>query len=173
MNKKPNHPSPSVDDAIEALLAGDLSSVEVDKLHQAAVTDQQLATAIINAWTIREGLDELQPEIVSAQLEQRLMAIPTQSKPFWQRWLDTSSWQEGPGWAVASVMAIAIIIAMGVQQQPSRAEILQAREELEIALIYVGKTLNQADQITQAELGFQLRQILEEKSKKPKSTINL
>lgn len=173
MNNKPYHPYKTLDDALEALLAGDLSASEGDKLRQASSNDQQLAATIIDAWTIRKGLDELQPVTVSTELEQRLLAIPAASKPFWQRWLDVSSWQTGTGWAVGSALAIALIIGVGLQQQPSRAEILQAREELNLALTYVGKTLNQADKITQAELNFQLRQILEEKTEKPKHTIDL
>ncbi len=173
MKNKPYHPFDTLDDAIEALLAGDLSASEGDKLRQAASNDQQLAATIIDAWTIRKGLDELQPATVSRELEQRLLAIPATSKPFWKRWLDTSSWQTGAGWAVGSALAIAVIIGVGIQQQPSRAEILQARAELNLALTYVGRTLNQADKITQAELNFQLRQILEEKTEKPKHTIDL
>ena len=173
MTPKPYHPYETIDDAIEALLAGDLSASEGDKLRQAASTDQQLAATIIDAWTIRKGLEEMQTESVSAQLEKRLLAIPGQRKPFWQRFLNTHKWQAGPSWALGSVLAMVIIITIGVQQQPSRAEVIQAKKELELALVYVGKTLNQAEQMTQAELGFQLRQILEEKPQKPKSTINL
>ncbi len=173
MNNLPEYPDQALDDAIEALLAGDLSQADSDKLRQAATTDQQLAAAIVSAWSLRKGLDGLQTETVSAQLEQRLLAIPSQNSNIWQRWFNFSNWQAGQSWALGSVMAMALIIAIGVQQQPSREEILQASEELEIALAYVARTLNQADKTTRAELSFQVRRLLEDKPAEPAQTINL
>jgi len=150
------------DDAIEELLAGDLDSKQAEQLKQASTSDQAMASAIIDAWTLREGLDELELETVPAALEKRLLAIPSQSKNRTKRftWLNPASWQAGHSWAVGSALVMTLIIAIGINSQPSRAEILQAREDIQIALVYLGKSLNQADRVPRDELSHKVHKIL-------------
>lgn len=150
------------DDAIEELLAGDLDTQQAERLKQASVSDQAMASAIINAWALRKGLDELELETVPLVLEKRLLDIPKQTQGQNNRWawLNPANWQAGHSWAVGSALAMSLIIAIGVNSQPNRAEILQAREDIQIALEYLGKSLNQADRITRDELSEQVQKIL-------------
>ncbi|MCF6226066.1 MAG: hypothetical protein L3J22_07175 [Xanthomonadales bacterium] len=152
------------DDAIEELLAGDMDMQQAERLKQASASDQAMASTIIDAWALRKGLDELEIESVSATLEARLLAIPDQSQSQTRNnrfaWLNPANWQTGQSWAIGSALAMSLIIAIGINSQPNRAEILQAREDIRIALAYLGKSLNQADQLTRDELNQQMHKIL-------------
>ena len=161
------------DDAIEELLAGDMDAQRAETLKQAAASDQVMASAIIDAWTLRKGLDELEPEIVPTSLQQRLLAIPAEHTPRkqWFAWIKPSNWQAGPSWAIGSALAMSLILAIGINRQPNQAEILQAREDIQIALAYLGKSLNQADQVTRDELSLQVQKILAGQQHRPAQNI--
>ncbi|MCF6264441.1 MAG: hypothetical protein L3J24_12755 [Xanthomonadales bacterium] len=162
MNNKTKMSQQTFDDAIEELLAGDLDMQQAELLKQASASDQAMASAIIDAWALRKGLDELELESVPATLEARLLAIPSQFQARNNRfaWLNPASWQVGQSWAIGSALAMSLIIAIGINSQPNRAEILQAREDIQIALAYLGKSLNQADRVTRDELNQQMHKIL-------------
>lgn len=166
--------SPVFDAAIEELLSGNLDSSRIQALQQAAASDQAMAAAIIDAWTIRRSLDELETETVSPALEKRLLAIPAQqaSQKGWLAWLKPANWQTGPSWAIASTLAMSLILAIGISRQPDPSEILQARQDIQIALIYLGKSLNHADQLTRNEISLQVQKILANQQRKPKQHID-
>jgi hypothetical protein len=147
---------------VEELLAGELATEQVHDLQQAASADHELATAIIDAWTIRNGLDELEPETVSPALQRRLLAIPTEypATRKWYSWLQPANWQSGASWALGSALAMSLILAIGISRQPSQHELLQARQDIQLALTYLGKSLNQADQVTREELSEQVHKVL-------------
>jgi len=173
MKDKTEFNTQAFDDAIEELLSGNLDTGQAQELQQAAAADQAMATAIIDAWTIRRGLDELETETVPPALEKRLLAIPAQQAPRKQRfaWLKPANWQAGPSWAIGSALAMSLILAIGISRQPNPAEIQQAREDIQIALAYLGKSLNQADQVTRDELSLQVQKILAGQPHRPAQNI--
>ncbi len=162
MNDTTDNNQQPFEDAIEELLAGELDESSADRLKQAAATDQELASAIVDAWTLRKSLDELELEQVSPALEKRLLDIPSKQKTTskWSSWFNFSNWQTGSGWALSSALAMSLILAIGVSRQPDQSEILQARQDIQLALTYLGKSLNQADQLTRDELSMQVHKIL-------------
>lgn len=162
MNDKTDNIQQPFDDAIEELLAGELDGPSAETLKQAATTDQELALAIVDAWTLRKSLDELELELVPPALEKRLLDIPNkqQTANKWSNWFKFSNWQTGSGWAVSSALAMSLILAIGVSRQPDQSEIIQARQDIQLALTYLGKSLNQADQLTRDELNMQVHKIL-------------
>ncbi len=133
---------------IDRLLEGRLSEAEQDRLKAQASADSQLAQAIIDAYRIQNSLESLGTYAAPRSLKQRLRAIPRQHR--------------GPVWALAAGTALAAVIAIGVfkQSKPNEQQIIQAQQDLVVAVQYLEQYGLLAKQEMQQEIGGTLKQAL-------------
>ena len=157
--------------AINALLDGELDQAATAELKARAAEDSQLSQAIIDAWQLQRGLDQLQLERAPDGLGRRLRRIPRQQRAA----------SRGPVFGlprqalVTGALAMTLVAGVIVLTQPvirspaapqqaenqsgtdqARAE--QARRDLAIAFFYldkaglrVGQRINEALQQEVAE----------------------
>lgn len=131
--------------AINALIDGDLDASGRAALKAAAADDPELAQAIVDAWRLQEGLDELRLERAPSRLTRRLLRIPKQQRRASVRWF----WPRRVAAGVFASAALAAFAMMMVSapEQPGRgpldaAERVRAeaaRRELRIAFHYLEK----------------------------------
>lgn len=128
------------EDAINALLDGELDDQAAESLKAAASDDRALARAIIEAYQLQQALARIPMERAPASLRRKLADIPREQRrkhrPFW--------FQPAFVTALAAVPLIIIAVALlGPQQPTSRdptaAELKQAQQELAIAFSYLEK----------------------------------
>jgi anti-sigma factor RsiW len=156
MNEKsPNQPQQRPDlqdweDAINALLDGELDDQQAERLKAAASDDRALARAIIEAYQLQQALAQIPLQPAPAGLRRKLADIPRQQRkqlrPFW--------FQPTFVTALAAVPLLVIAVSMrGPQQpadkQPTAAELKQAQQELAVAFSYLGKV----GRMTNQEIG--------------------
>lgn len=142
------------EEAINALLDGELDDGEAEQLKAAATRDQALARAIIEAYQLQQALASIPQERAPASLQRKLAAIPSQQKAL-RRAENRVSWFQ-PRWmgalaAVPVLVVAAALISQKVMQPevPTQAEIHQAQQELAVALTYLGKV----GRMTNQEIG--------------------
>jgi len=125
---------PEWESQVNALLDGELDEASTEALKRAAAGDKQLARAIIEAYELQRDMDRLGLEQAPASLRRRLRRIPREHRASWRL----------PRWALAAgAMAAVPLLVMAIQlmqpQQPSAAEIEQARHDLAVAFAYIDK----------------------------------
>jgi anti-sigma factor RsiW len=133
------------EDLINALLDGELSAEDADRLKAEASDDRDLARAIVEAYQLQQAMEAVHVERAPASLRKRLRAIPRnhRSKPLFG-FLQ-------PRWAVALAAIPLVLISVSLMQPdtPSAADVAQARQEMAIAFAY----LDMAGVITGREIG--------------------
>jgi anti-sigma factor RsiW len=128
------------EDAINALLDGELDDQEAESLKAAASDDRALARAIIEAYQLQQALARIPMERAPVSLQRKLADIPHEQRriqrPFWS--------QPAFVTALAAVPLLVIAVALLNPQQPANrdptaAELKKARQELAIAFSYLEK----------------------------------
>ena len=146
MNKKPHDTRPDLqewEDAINALMEGELDDREAEQLKTAATEDQALARAIIEAYQLQQAMASIPQERAPASLRRKLADIPRQQAAL-QRAERRSSWMQ-PRWmaAMAAIPLVIVVASIGISlkapKEPSQAEIARAQQELAVAFAYLGK----------------------------------
>lgn len=136
----PEHEKDPWDEAIDALLAGELNQWQKENLKRAAEHDVDLANKIVHAEHLQEQLDSLGLERAPKSLTKRLMAIPRGSFP-----------EMGGLMLAGSFASVLLIVALffGTDllttqaSQPSEREIQLARQEVLLTLGYLEQVSNQ------------------------------
>jgi anti-sigma factor RsiW len=129
-----NYPDlPAWESQVNALLDGELDEASAEALRQAASEDHELARAIIEACRLQRSMDSIGIERAPASLRRKLRAIPRNSRHRRQprRWVMTT--------AMASIPLLVIGMVLTQPQQPSRAEVERARQDLAVAFSYIDK----------------------------------
>jgi anti-sigma factor RsiW len=123
------------EEQVNALLDGELNDVQAGALKAAAASDQALAQAIIEAYQLQQALNALPLERAPDSLRRKLQRIPRERR---EPWL---AFALQPRWAVAFALlaVVALLVTQQGPQQPSAAEIAQARHELAVAFAYLDK----------------------------------
>lgn len=134
---------PTYEAAINALIDGELDASGRAALKTAAAKDPQLAQAIVDAWRLQAGLDELRLERAPRRLTRRLRQIPKQhgrasARHVWPRRLAVGAF-------ASAVLAAFAMMMVSAPEQPDRAALdaaelaraEAARRELEIAFRYL------------------------------------
>lgn len=137
---------------INALLDGELDEVTAAKLKAAAAEDSILAQAIVGAWQLQQGMDQLQLEKAPTTLKRRLRRIPREQLVLSRRSiLGMPRWVAAVGMASVLLVTAAIMLggpsgqntelprqaALGPEIDPARVR--EARRELGIAFSYLDK----------------------------------
>jgi anti-sigma factor RsiW len=151
-NQRPGQrPDPNDwEDAINALLDGELDDHQAESLKAAASDDRTLARAIIEAYQLQQALARIPMERAPASLRRKLADIPRQqSKKIRPLWLQPAFMT-----ALAAVPLLIIAVALLGPQQPANsdptaAELRQAQQELAVAFSYLGKV----GRMTNQEIG--------------------
>ncbi len=152
------------EDRINALLDGELDATEADQLRAAADDDPALARAIIDAYQLKQALEAIPVERAPDSLRRKLAGIPREQSQKGRPWFGSawfgsgwfgSGWF-GPAWITALAAVPLLVIALAVFEpkqaeptQPTAAEVHQARQELAVALAYLGKV----GRMTNREIG--------------------
>lgn len=150
MTSKFDDDLPAWESQINALLDSELDEVSTDALKQAAGEDVELARAIIEAYQLQRSMDSIGVEQAPASLRRKLREIPRNNRQYQRprRWGMTT--------AMASVALLAIGLVLMQPQQPSQAEVEQARQDLAVAFTYIDKigsmTGNRIYSVLDAEL---------------------
>jgi len=136
---------------INKLLDGELDENATAVLKREAGEDRELARAIIEAYELQRGMDHLGIERAPASLRKKLRQIPRAEKPFLgqRRWFMAT--------ATACVPLIAITLYLMQPQQPSPADVEQARQELALAFAYIDKVGYRTSDYLHTVLGTELR----------------
>lgn len=136
---------------VNALLDGELDEGSIEALKRAAGEDHALARAIIEAYELQRGMDQLGIERAPASLRRKLRNIPRRHGPV----------PALPRWAPAGAVALVTLLAIGVVMtqpwRPSEAEVAQARRDLATAFAYIDKAGIQAGSQIHDVLGRELR----------------
>jgi ferric-dicitrate binding protein FerR (iron transport regulator) len=142
---------PELEARINDLLDGELDEAATAALKREAGEDKKLARAIIEAYELQRGMDHLGMERAPASLRKKLRQIPRAEKPFLRRrrWVIAA--------ATASVPVMAISLLLMQPQQPSSAEVEQARQELALAFTYIDKVGYRTSDYLHTILGNELR----------------
>ena len=124
-------PLPEWESQVNALLDGELDKASAEALKRAAAEDRELARAIIDAYELQRDMDRLGIETAPKSLRKKLRRIPREQRTGWrpQRWVLATT--------MAAVPVLVMAITMMLPQQPSAAEIEQARQDLAIAFTYI------------------------------------
>jgi anti-sigma factor RsiW len=142
---------------INALLDGELDAEATAELKAAAAEDSRLAQAIVEAWQLQKGMDDLRLEKAPARLTRALKRIPREQKAASRKaWLGVPRWAAATG--LASVCAVALAMMMNLSgpapgDAPSVPQVVsgpdqlrgdelraeQARQDLVIAFHYLDK----------------------------------
>jgi hypothetical protein len=140
---------PAWESQVNALLDSELNEASADALKQAASEDHELAQAIIEAYQLQRRMDSIGVEQAPASLRRKLRDIPRNNtrsrRP--HRWVMTT--------AMASVVLLAGLVLMQ-PQQPSKAEVEQARQDLVVAFAYIDKIGNMTGNRIHNVLGAQM-----------------
>jgi len=137
------------EDRINALLDGELSTIDADLLKAVASDDRDLARAIVEAYQLQQAMDAVHVERAPDSLRKRLRAIPRKHraaplfKLFQPRWAVTLA-SRANGFrpqllALAVIPLVIIAVSLMRPDTPSAGEIAQARQELAIAFAYLDK----------------------------------
>jgi anti-sigma factor RsiW len=148
----PGHPDQR-EAAINALLDGELDASSAAALQAEASEDAALARAIVAAWQLQQGMDQLALDQAPAALRRRLRSIPKE-----QRAAAGGALWGLPRWALAtaalslSLAAVTMLISpqatapqMSAGAQPSAAagtdlqQVRRTQRELAIAFHYLDK----------------------------------
>jgi len=132
------------EERINALLDGELSADDAERLKVEASDDRELARAIVEAYQLQKAMDEVKVERAPASLSKRLNAIPREHSK-----ARTFSFLQ-PRWAMALAAIPLVVITLSLMQPdtPSASEIAKARQEMAIAFAYLDK----ANAITSREI---------------------
>lgn len=151
---------------VNALLDGELDAAATESLKSAAAMDNRLAQAIVEAWQLQQGMDQLQLDKAPLSLRRRLKRIPREQKA-----AAGQSIFRPPHWAIAGSLASAMLLVVALLLDPAadeapdsdsmqsaiagqsdalRAE--QTQRELEIAFFYLDKIGMRLGQEIQAVL---------------------
>jgi len=123
------------EERINALLDGELSPDDADRLKAEATDDHELARAIIEAYQLQQAMDTVNVERAPDSLRKKLRAIPAEQKPnpffaiFQPRWAA----------ALASIPLVIIALTLIQPDTPTEREVAQAREEMAIAFAYLDR----------------------------------
>lgn len=123
------------EDRINALLDGELSSDEAERLKAEASDDGDLARAIVEAYQLQKLMDTIHVERAPISLRKRLRTIPRKHRT-------TSIFNVlQPRWAavLAFIPLILITVTLMRPDTPSADDIAQARHEMAIAFAYLDK----------------------------------
>ena len=123
------------EEKINALLDGELSADDAESLKAEATDDRELARAIIEAYQLQQAMDSIHVERAPDSLRKRLRAIPRKhrTKPVF------SLLQPRWAMALAAIPLVMITISLIRPENPSDAELAQARQEMAIAFSYLDK----------------------------------
>jgi hypothetical protein len=151
MTNKSHEDLPDWELQVNALLDGELDEASSDLLKQAAIEDHELARAIIDAYQLQRGLDQVGVERAPASLRRKLRNIPRNNRQSFrpQRWVMVT--------AMAAIPLLAIGLVLMQPQQPSKAEVEKARQDLAVAFAYIDKVGSRAGGQIHTVLGSQLR----------------
>jgi len=116
---------------VEAMVDGNLSTVERKRMRRAMAEDQELQAAVEHARLVHDELRRLKPAIVPRGLSRRLLGIVDRRSPTWL-------------WVAAPAMAAAIALLVAVPLLRTPAPIVDERavalQEFTVAMNYVQKT---------------------------------
>lgn len=142
--------------ALDALLAGNLSDSDAKTLRKELDADARRAKDIIDAYQIQNGLESIGIEQAPATLRKKLRAIPIQqndTEPSLLRW--------GAFATIAVSLTVALlIISRPVSDGPTQAEIEQARKELIIAFNYLQEAGQTTNRHIKQEIGGAMQEAL-------------
>jgi len=157
------------EDKINALLDGALDEASAEALKSAAKADSALARAIVDAWQLQKGMDQLALEKAPASLRRKLRRIPHEHKAAPRRPLLAL-----PRWVLAGSLASLALIAVVLVLRPpagqavtatgpvvkqtagESAQAAQARRELAIAFYYFDKVGSRVGRQIHQELNEEL-----------------
>ena len=111
-------------------------------------------------------LEKLEIESAPASLSSRLYRIPEEESRKGWKWPWQWNFNPIPGWVMAPALAAVPLLVIGLvlmqPQQPSQADVEQARQDLAVAFAYLDKAgLRTGDEI-QSILGRELRHSVKE-----------
>jgi len=133
-----------------ALLDGELDKASSDALKQAASEDHELARAIIEAWQLQRGMDQLEIDRAPASLRRKLRRIPRSHRHIhWPRRRVMAA-------ALAAVPLLTIGLLLVQPHPPSQADVEQARQDLAVAFSYIDKVGDRAGDRIYRVLGSEL-----------------
>lgn len=147
MNERPD--MQDWEDQINALLDGELNDAEAEALKAAAEHDQALARAIVEAYQLQRALSALPLEPAPANLRRSLRNIPREQKA-----LDRPAIfgpRRGLAWGLglaAVPLAVMLVVPRLGPQEPTPAEVAEARQDFAVAMAYLGK----AGRMTEREI---------------------
>ena len=151
MTSKKHEDLPAWESQVNALLDSELDEASTDALKQAASEDHELARAIIEAYQLQRSMDSIGIEQAPASLRRKLRHIPRNNRQS----------QSPRRWVMATAMASIGLLAIGLvlmqPQQPSQAEVEQARKDLAVAFTYIDKIGNMTGDRIHSVLGSELR----------------
>ena len=112
-------------------------------------------------------LEQLEVESAPASLTSRLYRIPEEESSKGWKW----PWQRAsgspPAWVMAPALAAVPLLVLGLvlmqPQQPSDADVEQARQELAVAFAYLDKVGNRTGNQIHSVLGGELRHNVKDK----------
>ena len=150
MTIKKHEDLPAWESQVNALLDSELDEASTDALKQAAGEDHELARAIIEAYQLQRSMDSIGIEKAPASLRRKLRDIPRNNRQSKRprRWVMTT--------AMASIPLLAIGLVLMQPQQPSRADVEQARQDLAVAFNYIDKIGNMTGDRIHSVLGSEL-----------------
>ena len=148
------------EEQINALLEGELDHDESEALKSAANRDQELASAIVEAYQLQRAMENVQLEKAPLSLRRRLKKIPQQDRPlfFQPRW--------AMAFAVVPLVIVSVLVLRSMEpsdiQVPtsstgfSSAEMVmieQARADLAVAFAYIDQVGVSTSLLIEAEIG--------------------
>ncbi len=133
MTSKKYEDLPAWESQVNALLDSELDEASTEALKQAASEDHELARTIIEAYQLQRSMDSIGIEQAPARLRRKLRDIPRNNRQSQRprRWVMTT--------AMASIALLAIGLVLTQPQQPSQAEVEQARQDLAVAFTYINR----------------------------------
>ena len=157
---------------INELLDGELDEAAAQALKAAAAEDSVLARAIVDAWQLQKGMDQIQLEKAPASLSRKLKRIPQQqraalrgSAPGLSRWVMAAG-------LASLVVAVALTLMMdparrdvaapqpfATQAETDAARVAQTRRDLATAFFYLDKV--------GLRLGHQINEVLNDELSAP------
>lgn len=137
------------EERINALLDGELDNEQAEQLKQEAMSDQELARSIIEAYQLQRAMEGIRVERAPASLRRKLRRIPREQRPAYLQ----------PAWVTAFAVVPLLIVAIALMQpgemqprEPTAAEVAQARQELAVAFAYIDRVSARAGNEIQSEL---------------------
>ena len=111
-------------------------------------------------------LEQLEVESAPASLTSRLYRIPEEESSKGWKWPWQWNFNPAPRWVMAPALAAVPLLVIGLvlmqPQQPSKADVEQARQDLAIAFAYLDKAGLRAGEEIQSVLGEELRHSVKE-----------